>query len=234
MMTNKEFKQRILYEDNHLIVINKLPGELVQGDTTGDQTLADDVRLYLKETYGKEGNVFLGIPHRLDRPTSGIVIYTKTEKALKRMHALFREEGAVEKLYWAVVESLPKGDEGLVVHHLTRNREKNRSYATPGERKGSQLAKMSYKIRGASKSFFLLEINLITGRHHQIRAQLNALGSSIKGDLKYGARRSNEGGGIHLHAREVSFIHPVKGERVKIEALPPKDPIWDYFVELLS
>ncbi len=233
-MTTKELKQRILYEDNHLIVINKLPGELVQGDQSGDETLPDKVKLYLKETYKKEGNVFLGIPHRLDRPTSGIVIYTKTEKALKRMHALFREEGEVEKLYWAVVDRLPQGDEGVVVHYLTRNREKNRSYAAKEERKGSRLAKMSYKIRGASKSFYLLEIDLITGRHHQIRAQLKALGSSIKGDLKYGARRSNEGGGIHLHARQVSFIHPVKRERVTIQATPPKDPIWDYFASLLS
>src|SRR5690554_6559495 len=142
-MTTKELKQRILYEDNHLIVINQLPGELVQGDQSGDETLPDKVKLYLKETYKKEGNVFLGIPHRLDRPTSGIVIYTKTEKALKRMHALFREEGEVEKLYWAVV------------HYLTRNREKNRSYAAKEDRKGSRLAKMSYKIRGASKSFYL-------------------------------------------------------------------------------
>ncbi|MFA5467576.1 MAG: RluA family pseudouridine synthase [Sphaerochaetaceae bacterium] len=233
-MTIDEFRNRILYEDNHLLIINKLPGDLVQGDQSGDVTLADEARTYLKEAYGKEGNIFLGIPHRLDRPTSGVVIYTKTEKALKRMHALFRAEGAVEKIYWAVVDSLPLGDEGLVVHYLTRNRVKNRSYATVEEKRGSQLAKLSYTIKGASKAFYLLEIELITGRHHQIRAQLNALGSSIKGDLKYGSRRSNKGGGIHLHARQVSFIHPVRQERVTVIAPPPKDPLWDYFVTLLS
>ncbi len=221
---------RVLYEDNHLIVINKLPGELVQGDETGDPTLADAVKLYLKETYGKQGNVYLGIPHRLDRPTSGIVVYAKTEKALIRLNELFRGSG-VKKTYWAVVDKAPQQAEGTLVHYITRDAARNKSVAHPVERKGSKIAKLSYRLIGASKSYYLLEIDLHTGRHHQIRAQLAAIGLHIKGDLKYGAQRSNPDGGIHLHARQISFIHPVRKEPLTIVADPPHDVVWDSFLK---
>lgn len=225
---------RILFEDNHLIILNKLPGELVQGDKTGDTTLADEVQDYLRVTYGKTGNIYLGIPHRIDRPTSGIVVYAKTEKALVRLNAMFRSDDAMQKTYWAVVDRLPSMDEGLVVHYLTRDTVKNKSIATAHERKNSQKASMTYRTVAASKSFFLLEIGLLTGRHHQIRAQLAAMGSHIKGDLKYGSPRSNEDGGIHLHARKISFIHPVKKQRLTIVAPPPKDVVWDYLSSVVS
>ncbi len=221
---------RILFEDNHLIVINKLPGELVQGDETGDPTLADAVKLYLKETYGKQGNVYLGIPHRLDRPTSGIVVYAKTEKALVRLNELFRGSG-VKKIYWAVVDKAPQQTEGMLVHYITRDTVRNKSVAHPVERKGSKIAKLSYKLVGASKSYYLLEIDLHTGRHHQIRAQLAAIGLHIKGDLKYGAQRSNPDGGIHLHARQISLLHPVKKTELTVTADPPHDVVWNSFLQ---
>lgn len=222
-------KNRILFEDNHLIVVNKEVGELTQGDISGDPTLVDTIKEYLKTTYDKRGNVFLGVIHRLDRPTSGVVVYAKTEKALSRMNALFRDSTAVKRVYWAVVDKLPSLEEGVITHYLKRNAQKNKSTASTVERKGTKVGKLKYSIVAASQSFFLLEIELLTGRHHQIRAQLEAMGSHIKGDLKYGARRSNEDGGIHLHARQISFIHPVKKERLTITAPPFKDPLWDYF-----
>ncbi|PKL13287.1 MAG: RNA pseudouridine synthase [Spirochaetae bacterium HGW-Spirochaetae-8] len=227
-----DVRDRVLYEDNHVIIINKLPGELVQGDQSGDKTLADEVREYLKEKYHKPGNVYLGIPHRIDRPSSGIVIYARTEKALVRLNALFRDDDGIRKTYWAVVDRVPDQDEGLIVHYVTRDTTKNKTTATKQARNGSQEARMSYRMVSASKSFFLLEIELLTGRHHQIRAQLAAMGSHIKGDLKYGAARSNEDGGIHLHARAVSFMHPVKEKRVTVTAPPPRDAVWDYFASL--
>ena len=220
---------RILYEDNHLIIVNKLPGELVQGDETGDRTLADDVKEYLKTTYNKPGNVYLGIPHRLDRPTSGIVVYCKTDKALSRMTALFRTSG-VKKTYWAIVDRKPEKEEGELVHYITRDAANNKSIASNKERKGSKIAKLSYKVLASSDNYHLLEIDLHTGRHHQIRAQLAALGIHIKGDLKYGAQRSNPDGGICLHARHIAFTHPVKKERIDITADPPKNTLWDYFL----
>ncbi|WP_422479791.1 RluA family pseudouridine synthase [Pleomorphochaeta sp. DL1XJH-081] len=225
---------RILFEDNHLIIINKMPGELVQGDKTGDATLADTVKDYLRETYNKPGNIFLGIPHRIDRPTSGVVVYAKTEKALVRMNSMFRSADEVQKTYWAVVDKLPTQDEGLVVHHVTRDTKKNKTFASVQKRNNSQEARMTYKVVAASKSFYLLEIGLLTGRHHQIRAQLAAMGSHIKGDLKYGAQRSNEDGGIHLHARSISFLHPVKKQRLTVLAKPPKDVVWDYLSSVVS
>jgi 23S rRNA pseudouridine1911/1915/1917 synthase len=192
------------------------------------------VQDYLRVTYGKTGNIYLGIPHRIDRPTSGIVVYAKTEKALVRLNAMFRSDDAMTKTYWAVVDRLPAMDEGLVVHYLTRDSVKNKSVATAHERKNSQKASMTYRTVAASKSFFLLEIGLLTGRHHQIRAQLAAMGSHIKGDLKYGSPRSNEDGGIHLHARKISFIHPVKKQRLTIVAPPPRDVVWDYLSSVVS
>lgn len=221
-------ESRILYEDNHLIIINKECGELVQGDKTGDVTLAEDVKAYLKEKYNKPGNVYLGIPHRLDRPTSGIVVYTKTEKALIRLNEAFKGT-AVHKTYWAVVDKAPSKSEGTLVHYVVRNAEKNKTIAYSIEKKGSKVARLDYKLLGASDKFYLLEINLHTGRHHQIRSQLAAIGLHIKGDLKYGYPRSNPDGGIHLHAREITFMHPVKKEEITITAPVPNDTVWKYF-----
>lgn len=223
-----DIKSRILFEDNHLIIINKLPGELVQGDETGDVTLADKVKEYLKVTYNKPGNVYLGIPHRLDRPTSGIVVYTKTEKALIRLNEAFKGS-SVKKTYWAVVDNMPKKSESTLIHYIVRNSANNKSVAYPKEIKGSKLAKLDYKVIGKSEKYYLLEIALHTGRHHQIRAQLAAIGLHIKGDLKYGFPRSNPDGGIHLHARKIVFTHPVKKEELTIIAPPPHDTVWDYF-----
>ncbi|MFA7670926.1 MAG: RluA family pseudouridine synthase [Sphaerochaetaceae bacterium] len=223
------FVTKILYEDNHLIVVNKEVGLLVQKDKTNDSTLADAVSSYLKQRYDKKGNVFLGVVHRLDRPTSGLVIFAKTEKALSRMNALFKEEGSVKKTYWAVVDQMPSSNEGELTHYLLKNSTKNKSFATKIEKRGAKKGRLSYKVIAASSSYFLLEIDLKTGRHHQIRAQLAALGIHIKGDLKYGFKRSNTDGGIHLHARKVEFIHPVRKESITIKAPPPADPLWDYF-----
>ncbi len=222
-------KDRILYEDNHLIIVNKKVGELVQGDESGDRTLADDVKEYLKRTYDKKGNVYLGIPHRLDRPTSGIVVYAKTEKALTRLCEMFRGSG-VRKIYWAIVDNKPKNDKGTLIHYIVRNSETNKSVAYPKEVKGSKLAKLDYTLLASSERYHLLAITLHTGRHHQIRAQLKAIGLHIKGDLKYGAERSNPDGGISLHARKISFIHPVKKEELTVTAPPPVDKLWDYFL----
>lgn len=227
------FSQRIIYEDNHLLVVNKLPGELSQGDKSGDATIADLAKEYLRNTYEKKGNVYLGIPHRLDRPSSGLLALTRTEKALVRMNELFREGSAVKRIYWAVVDTLPNEPEGLVVQYISKNERQNKSIATREMRKKGKIAKLKYRIIGASKSFFLLEIELLTGRQHQIRAQLAAMGSHIKGDLKYGASRSNRGGGIHLHARSLSFIHPVAKTQLTLYAQAPRDQVWDYFSSLI-
>lgn len=221
-------ENRILYEDNHIIVINKLPGEIVQGDKTGDITLAEDVQSYLKEKYNKPGNVFIGIPHRLDRPTSGIVIYAKTSKALERLNEMFRT-GAIEKHYWAVCDKPLADTEGRLEHYLVRDSSKNKSFAYSVQKKDSQKAVLEYKQIGLSERYVLLEINLITGRHHQIRAQLAACGVHIKGDLKYGFPRSNPDGGICLHSRYASFIHPVTKQKVEITAPVPEDRIWHLF-----
>lgn len=221
-------KERILYEDNHLIIINKLCGELVQGDETGDLTLADMVKEYLRTTYNKQGNVYLGIPHRLDRPTSGIVVYAKTEKALIRLNELFKGS-SVKKTYWAIVDRMPNQSEGTLVHYIIRDTRTNKSVALSVEKNGGKLAKLDYKVIAASKNYFLVEINLHTGRHHQIRAQFAAIGLHIKGDLKYGAPRSNPDGGICLHARSISFTHPVKKEEISLVASPPSDALWDAF-----
>ena len=224
-----DIASRILYEDNHLIIINKLPGELVQGDESGDRTLADDVKAYLKEKYGKPGNVYLGIPHRLDRPTSGIVVYCRTDKALSRMTALFRTSD-VKKTYWAIVDRAPERREGDLIHYITRSAANNKSIASAKEAKGAKIAKLSYRLLASSDKYHLLEIDLHTGRHHQIRAQLAAIGVHIKGDLKYGAQRSNPDGGICLHARRISFVHPIRKEELVITAPPPQGTLWDYFL----
>ncbi len=221
-------KDRILYEDNHLIAVNKLSSEIVQGDKSGDEPLSESVKRYLKETYHKPGNVYLGIIHRIDRPTSGIVLFAKTDKALSRMNRMLRE-GEIRKFYWAVVDKLPPEQEGELVHYIVRNRKQNKSYASVEKRKDGKPARLTYRVLGATNRYYMLEIEIHTGRHHQIRAQLAAAGCRIKGDMKYGFPRSNKGGGIYLHARRVVFLHPVKKEIIEITAPVPKDPLWNVF-----
>ncbi len=222
----------ILYEDNHLIIVNKKCGEIVQGDKTGDETLADKVKHYLKDKYKKPGDVFLGITHRLDRPTSGIVIFARTSKALSRINKMFAEH-KIQKTYLAIVNNAPPKSKDTLTHYLSRNRKQNKSYANDKPGKDAKKAILSYELIAESERFYLLKIHLHTGRHHQIRAQLSKIGCFIKGDLKYGFPRSNPDSGISLHARQVEFTHPVKKEKIKLIAPMPKDKLWDYFSELV-
>lgn len=215
----------VVYEDNHIIVVNKAPSEIVQGDKTGDIPLSETVKEYLKEKYQKPGNVFLGVTHRLDRPVSGLVIFAKTSKALSRLNEMFRT-GDVKKTYWAIVKNAPEHTEGELVHYLVRNEKQNKSYAYPKEVPNSKKAILDYKLIARSDNYYLLEIDLKTGRHHQIRCQLAKMGCPIKGDLKYGFPRSNPDGSISLHARTVSFIHPVSKEKIELEAPVPEDNLW--------
>ncbi len=217
---------QIIYEDNHLIAINKRPGDIVQGDKTGDLPLSDIVKQYLKEKYNKPGNVYLGVAHRLDRPTSGIVVFAKTSKALPRLNKLFAEKAA-KKTYWAVVKKMPEKEQDTLTHYMKRNPKQNKSYANKKEVPDSKKAILDYRIIKKLDAYYLLEIDLKTGRHHQIRSQLAAIGTPIKGDLKYGFDRSNKDGSIHLHARRLSFIHPVKKEMLKFVAPPPPDVVWN-------
>lgn len=216
---------QVLFEDNHLIIINKRPGDIVQGDKTGDTPLSEVVKEYLKVKYQKPGKVYLGVVHRLDRPTSGIVLFARTSKALPRLNKLFAEKEA-EKTYWAIVKNLNK-EEDTLIHWLKRNPKQNKSYAHINEVPDSKKAILVYRTLKKLDRYFLLEIDLKTGRHHQIRSQLAAIGSPIKGDLKYGFDRSNSDASIHLHARKLHFVHPVKKEPLTIIAPPPKDSIWD-------
>ena len=223
----------ILFEDNHLIAINKLPGEIVQGDKTGDEPMSDAVKKYLKEKYDKPGNVFCGVIHRIDRPVSGVVLFAKTGKMLARMNELFRSK-EVKKTYWAVVKNKPPKEEDVLTHYLVKDESKNKSRAYTLPKGNALKCELHYKLLASSDKYFLLEINPFTGRHHQIRVQLSTIGCSIKGDLKYGADRSNPDGSIHLHARKVEFIHPVKKEPVVIIAAPPAEALWSYFVKTIS
>lgn len=216
---------QVLFEDNHLIVVNKRAGDLVQGDKTGDKPLPDIVKDYLKDKYSKEGNVYLGVVHRLDRPTTGIVVFAKTSKALPRLNKLFKEKTA-QKTYWAVVKNAPPKQEDTLIHWLKKNPKNNKSTAFKTEVDGAKKAILHYSFLKELDNYNLLEINLETGRHHQIRCQLNTIGCHIKGDLKYGAKRSNKDASIHLHARQLAFIHPVKKDLIKITAPLPNDPIW--------
>lgn len=216
----------VLYEDNHLIAINKRAGDLVQGDKTGDIPLSDLVKEYIGEKYNKPGAVFLGVIHRLDRPTSGVVIFARTSKALGRMNALFASRQS-HKTYWALVEGTPSNEKDRLQHFLKRNPKQNKSYAHLNEVPDSKKAILSYTTIQNFDRYSLLEVDLETGRHHQIRCQLAAIGHPIKGDLKYGAARSNKDGSIHLHARQLEFVHPVRKEPIHIKAAPPKDPLWD-------
>ena len=209
-----------------MLVVNKRVSDIVQGDKTKDLPLSEIAKAYISKKYNKPGDVFLGVVHRLDRPTSGIVVFARTSKALTRLNKMFSER-KTKKTYWAVVKTMPPENSGNLVHYLRRNQKQNKSYATIKEVSGSKRAELDYSVLEKLKSFFLLEIDLKTGRHHQIRAQLTAIGCTIKGDLKYGAARSNKDGGIHLHARTLSFIHPVKKELMTWVAPPPtEDPVW--------
>lgn len=220
----------ILYEDNHLIVLNKGISDIVQGDRSGDMSLDEKLRGFIKERDSKPGNVFVGVPHRLDRPVSGALVYTKTGKALSRMSEMFKHK-QVEKIYHAIVATLPSQAEGTLEHYITRNTKQNKSYCHDSEVSASKHAILHYRLLSTSDNYFLLEVNLETGRHHQIRAQLAAVGSPIKGDLKYGAPRSNKNGGISLHARKISLIHPVKKEMLEVIAPYPGGDIFSYFPE---
>lgn len=220
---------KILYEDNHIIAINKSCSEIVQADETGDLPLSEMVREYIRGKYQKPGNVFVGVVHRLDRPTSGVVLFARTSKALARLNTMFSEKETIKKTYWAIVDRKPPEETGQLHHWLVRNTEKNRSFAYDHEVKDSKEALMNYRVAFHSDKYFLLEIELLTGRHHQIRAQLGAIGLKIRGDLKYGYPRSNPGGGIHLHARKIEFIHPVSKQFISITAPVPDDTLWKFF-----
>lgn len=221
---------QILYEDNHIIAVNKKPSELVQGDRTGDRTIFEDIKQYIKEKYNKPGNVYLGLTHRLDRPVSGVVIFGRTSKATARINELFKNK-SIQKKYWAIVKEPPKNDKGTLEHYLIKNNSKNKSYAYDMPRPNAKKAVLDYDVMESSDNYYLIEIQLHTGRHHQIRTQLSKIGSPVKGDLKYGFPRSNQDKGISLHARTVSFIHPVKKEPLTIVAPPPNDPLWEFFLK---
>ena len=225
IISNKENLQ-VLYEDNHIIVVNKRIGDIVQGDKTGDTPLSEVVKQYIAKKYNKPGAVYLGVVHRLDRPTSGIVVFARTSKALTRLNKLFVER-KTEKTYWAIIKNPPPKTEDTLIHFLKRNPKQNKSYAYNNEIPNSKKAILRYQVIKKLDSYLLLEIDLKTGRHHQIRAQLTAIGCPIKGDLKYGFNRSNKDGGIHLHSRGLTFIHPVLQEELSIIAPPPIDPIWN-------
>lgn len=219
----------ILYEDNHIIAVNKTSSEIVQGDKTGDTPLSEKVKQYIKDKYNKPGAVFLGVTHRLDRPTSGVVLFARTSKALTRLNKMFAQKNAIKKTYWAVVDRKPPQIEGILQHWLIRNTKQNKSYAYNKQKTDSKEAILYYRTLNQSDKYYLLEIELKTGRHHQIRAQLAAIGCIIKGDMKYGSPRSNPGGGIHLHARKIEFVHPVSKKEICIIAPVPDDNLWNFF-----
>lgn len=221
--------KQILFEDNHLIVINKYPSQIVQGDKTGDEPLSEQIKKYLKSKYNKPGNVFCGVIHRLDRPVSGVLIFARTSKALTRMNELVKTRG-IKKTYWAIVKNPPPDQKEHLVNYLNRNEKINKSFIVSENKTGAKRAELIYTYLQNSDNYHLLEVELITGRHHQIRAQLAHIGCSIKGDVKYGFGRTNEDGSIHLHARSIEFVHPVKKEMLKIEAPTPHDPLWDFFL----
>jgi 23S rRNA pseudouridine1911/1915/1917 synthase len=223
-------ENRVLYEDNHLIVVNKMPSEIIQGDKTGDEPLADTVRRYIKKKYDKPGDVFLGIVHRIDRPVSGAVIFARTTKAVKRMNELVKAR-QIKKTYWAVVKNKPPRKIDTLTGFLRKNEQKNKSFVYNQEVPGSKEAVLTYRLIGKSKEYYLLQVDLKTGRHHQIRTQLSHIGCPVKGDIKYGFPRTNPNASIHLHAREIGFIHPVRKELLTVIADPPDDPLWNHFLK---
>ena len=218
----------ILYEDNHIIAVNKKPSQLVQGDKTGDKPLVEIIKDYIKVKYNKPGNVYLGVVHRLDRPASGVVLYAKTSKALSRLNLLFKEK-EITKVYWAIVKNRPEKECDTLNHFLIKNPASNKSFAYDYEKENTKHAILNYKLLSKTKSYYLLEVNLLTGRHHQIRCQLSKIGCPIKGDVKYGFDRPNKDSSIHLHAKSVTFIHPILKEEISIEAIPPVDVLWNLF-----
>ena len=217
---------KVVYEDNHIIIVDKCSGEIVQGDKTGDKPLSDTVKEYIKQKYNKPGNVFLGVVHRLDRPVSGLVVFAKTSKALSRLNDMFRT-GDVHKTYWAIVKRRDIATEGTLTDWLTRNERQNKSYAHGREVPGAKKAVLKYKVRAVADNYMLIEVTLLTGRHHQIRCQLSHMGGPIKGDLKYGAPRSNPDGSISLLSRRVEFVHPVSKENIVAYADVPDDRLWN-------
>jgi 23S rRNA pseudouridine1911/1915/1917 synthase len=228
------WKEQIAYEDNHIIIVNKLPSEIVQGDKTGDLPMSEKIKEYIKQRDNKPGNVFCGVIHRLDRPVSGLVIFAKTSKALSRFNELFREK-TISKLYLAVVKNKPAEPSGRLKHYLLKNEKQNTSRAFPKPVPHALEAELEYELLDSSDNYHLLKIRLLTGRHHQIRAQLSAIGCPIKGDVKYGFARGNEGGFIHLHSYEISFTHPIRDEQVRVNALPlGSDTVWTFFNKRLS
>ena len=228
-MVMDSLAERILFEDNHLLVVNKLPSEIVQGDKTGDEPLPERIKSLLKEKYQKPGNVFCGVIHRLDRPTSGVVVFAKTSKALERLNAQFREK-ETNKTYWAIVENKPKELKGSLRDYLKKNESQNKSYVVNESTPGAKLALLHYQLLASSDRYHLLEVTIETGRHHQIRAQLSNIGCIIKGDLKYGAKRANKDASIGLHARSLRFLHPTTKEEITLIANPPADAVWDFFM----
>lgn len=224
---------QVLYEDNHIIAVNKPAGMLVQVDKTGDETLGDVVKQYLKIKYEKPGDVFLGVVHRIDRPVSGVVLYARTSKGLARLNEMFQKR-EIQKTYWAIVQGQPPKEQDTLINWLLKNQEKNTSYVVPSETKGALRCELEYRLIAVSDNYRLLEVEPHTGRHHQIRVQLSNIGCPIKGDLKYGARRSNPNASICLHARHTEFVHPVKKEIVSITAPVPKDNLWSAFEAMLS
>ncbi|HSH65884.1 MAG TPA: RluA family pseudouridine synthase [Bacteroidia bacterium] len=222
----------VLYEDNHIIAVNKRASDIVQGDKTGDTPLSEFVKQYLKEKYNKPGDVFVGTVHRIDRPVSGIVLFAKTSKALARLNQMFQTK-EIQKTYWAIVKNKPAQKSGKLVHYLKKNEAKNMSRAFEKETQGALRSELNYEVISHSDNYFLLEINPLTGRHHQIRVQLSAMGSPIKGDLKYGFERSNKDASIHLHARKIAFVHPVKKEPVIITAPVPNEQLWKVFEKMI-
>lgn len=230
----RDDRLEVLYEDNHIIAINKRNNELVQGDNTGDQPLSDRVKQYIKEKYNKPGDVYLGLPHRLDRPVSGVILFARTSKALVRLNEMFQNKEEITKTYWAIVQKKPELEHDTLTGYILKNHEKNKSNLFTKARNGAKFCSLDYTLLSRTQNYYLIEIDLHTGRHHQIRCQLAKMGCPIKGDLKYGYPRPNEDKGISLHARKISFIHPVKKERITIKARPPKkDALWTEFMQQL-
>lgn len=225
--------EQILFEDNHIIIVNKKSSQIVQGDKTGDKPLSELIKDYLKEKYQKPGNIFLGVVHRLDRPVSGVIIFAKTSKALSRLNEMLRQH-QIKKTYWAICTNPPKENSGQLIHYMKKNESNNKSFAIEQAKDGYLKAVLNYKHIASSEKYHLLEINLETGRHHQIRVQLSKIGCTIKGDLKYGAARSNDDASISLHARIIELIHPVSKEKIHITAPTPKDNLWTFFEKQLN
>jgi len=232
-MIRNNTNMNILYEDNHLIVVNKRSGEIVQGDKTGDKPLSEIISRFIADRDNKPGAAFIGVPHRLDRPVTGIAVFAKTSKSLERLNEMFRNS-EIEKKYWAIVANKPENPVGELKHYLVRNEKQNKSYASLLPKKDAKEARLLYKVLASSDRYHLIEVELLTGRHHQIRCQLAEIGCPIKGDLKYGAPRSNPNGSISLHARSIKFIHPVKKSEVIILAPPPEDSLWNAFMKIVK